>query len=223
MAVLPLYRVKPHIRCFRYAKFPDDFYVIAESTVDQDILSNPRVCDHVWGLNVVPHRRCDGVAVRKESTGERKSIYLHRQIWSIANGPIPDGLTIDHKNQSTLDNRLENLRLATYSQQHANRRRLRTATSPYQGVVYFPEKHNPYLKKRWHAQIRHPGRNPFSLGYYPTPEEAGVAYEVAFRHIFGEFACLEPVPLDSISPDRQQQIRSIVEQKLQSRGLIPTS
>lgn len=223
MAVLPIYRVNETVKSHRYARFPDDFRVIAESIIDAEMLEHLRVSCYRWYLNIVPHRKCVGVVSRKDTeTGTRRTVYLHREIWEIANGGVPAGLTIDHKNQDTLDNRLENLRLATYSQQHANKGRFRTATSPYKGVVYFPPKHHPTLKKRWHAQVRNPGENPFSLGYYLTPEEAGLAYELASRKIFGEFVCLEPVPLDSISPDRQLEIRSIVERKLRDRGLIPS-
>ena len=41
----------------------------------------------------------------------------HRVIWTNSNGPIPSGLTINHKNGIKDDNRLENLELATQSQQ----------------------------------------------------------------------------------------------------------
>lgn len=41
----------------------------------------------------------------------------HRLVWYHLNGPIPEGLTINHKNGIWSDNRPENLELATYSQQ----------------------------------------------------------------------------------------------------------
>jgi hypothetical protein len=43
----------------------------------------------------------------------KKSEYLHRVIWETLNGPIPDGLTIDHINGKRNDNRIENLQLLT--------------------------------------------------------------------------------------------------------------
>lgn len=51
-----------------------------------------------------------------------KSTYLqHRIVWEMHNGPVPEGLTIDHINRDRADNRLENLRLADYSMQNKNK------------------------------------------------------------------------------------------------------
>ena len=41
----------------------------------------------------------------------------HRVVWTHFNSPIPDGLTINHKNGNKEDNRPENLELATHSEQ----------------------------------------------------------------------------------------------------------
>jgi hypothetical protein len=50
-------------------------------------------------------------------------LYMHRFVYTTATGQDPrdDGLTIDHINEFKLDNRMENLRSATQSQQNANR------------------------------------------------------------------------------------------------------
>ena len=46
--------------------------------------------------------------------------YNHRLVWSQVNGPIPVGYEIDHINKIRKDNRIENLRWATQSEQNAN-------------------------------------------------------------------------------------------------------
>lgn len=38
---------------------------------------------------------------------------LNRLVWEAFNGPIPDGLQVNHINENKLDNRLENLNLMT--------------------------------------------------------------------------------------------------------------
>lgn len=46
-----------------------------------------------------------------------KGIQAHRLVWLTFNGPIPYGITINHKNGIKIDNRLDNLELATYREQ----------------------------------------------------------------------------------------------------------
>lgn len=53
---------------------------------------------------------------------DRRKIFLHCLLWEIFNGPIPEGMTVDHINGNRLDNRLNNLRLLTPKEQLKNRR-----------------------------------------------------------------------------------------------------
>jgi hypothetical protein len=39
------------------------------------------------------------------------NLFVHRVVWEIVNGPIPDGFTVDHINNDKQDNRIENLQL----------------------------------------------------------------------------------------------------------------
>lgn len=48
--------------------------------------------------------------------GERRQIRLHRLVWIATYGIPPHGLTIDHRNGNRSDNRIENLRLLTLSE-----------------------------------------------------------------------------------------------------------
>lgn len=47
---------------------------------------------------------------------------VHRIIWTMFNGDIPKGIHVDHINGNAADNHIENLRLATNSQNCCNRR-----------------------------------------------------------------------------------------------------
>lgn len=64
----------------------------------------------------------DYVRLTWSREGKRKSAYAHRIIWELHYGKIPDGYCIDHINGDGLDNRIENLRLATKSQNGQNRK-----------------------------------------------------------------------------------------------------
>lgn len=52
--------------------------------------------------------------------GHRTHALAHRLVWLHFNGPIPDGITINHKNGIRSDNRPENLELATPAEQTAH-------------------------------------------------------------------------------------------------------
>lgn len=64
--------------------------------------------------------------------GKRR--YCHRVIWEMVNGPIPDGLCIDHINGDGLDNRIANLRITTLSGNQRNRRLPKTNRTGTPGV-----------------------------------------------------------------------------------------
>jgi len=91
-------------------------------------------------------------------------------------------ITPDHKNGNGLDNRKENLRLATNKQQAQNARKaLRTTSSKYKGVVYFKR------DKCWRAYIKEAGKQ-IHLGYFKSELLAAKAYNRAAQEYFGEFA-----------------------------------
>ena len=75
----------------------------------------------------IPRPRCGGVPYFDKSNGyvkvdvKGKKHYLHRLLWEEVNGPIAEGMQIDHINGDRADNRLDNLRLATPTQNSANK------------------------------------------------------------------------------------------------------
>lgn len=83
------------------------------------------------GVQVIPceRRRAENrtgriyLQVRVMVDWVRTHCMAHRLVWRHFNGPIQQGLTINHKNGKKDDNRPENLELATYSEQqiHATR------------------------------------------------------------------------------------------------------
>ncbi len=95
----------------------------------------------------------------------------HRLAWFYVHGTWPEHL-LDHINGSPCDNRLDNLRPATYSENQANRKRNRNNRSGFTGVFFVPTKH------RWVASIGG-WKNRTRLGYFTTPHKAAQAYAQA--------------------------------------------
>lgn len=65
-----------------------------------------------------------------------KKFLAHRLIWTMAHGPIPEGMLIDHINGLRSDNRLANLRLVTIAQNNLNQRMHGHNTSGFSGVSW---------------------------------------------------------------------------------------
>lgn len=65
---------------------------------------------------------------------------VHVQVWVAANGPVPKGHHIDHKNGDIHDNRLENLRLATVSQNICNSKLPTDNKTGLKGLVWDPSR-----------------------------------------------------------------------------------
>lgn len=50
----------------------------------------------------------------------RKKTYVHRAVWEMHNGTIPDGFVVDHIDRDRSNNRVENLRVVTHKQNCSN-------------------------------------------------------------------------------------------------------
>ena len=48
--------------------------------------------------------------------GSVKQLFVHRLVWEAFNGPIPEGLEINHMDENPANNRLDNLNLLTHAQ-----------------------------------------------------------------------------------------------------------
>jgi hypothetical protein len=133
--------------------------------------------DYEW-LNRLKWRYNTGYAGRTiGSRKNQKSVYMHRLILQ-----VPDGLETDHINHDTLDNRKENLRICTRSENNCNRANKRN-TSGFHGVHFNKE------YKEWYATIM-VNRLKKYLGNFKTAEEAARAYDKAARELHREFANL---------------------------------
>ena len=116
----------------------------------------------------------------------------HRYIWEIHNGTIPKGLMIDHKDRNTLNNKLDNLRLATREQNAQNRRPPSNCLSKYKGVLNSVNKQKNDCREPWRVGIMKDGVTYTKRGF-KTEEEAALHYNIKAKEFFGEFAYLNVI------------------------------
>ncbi len=108
--------------------------------------------------------------------GLRTTAKMHRQVMRAQTDEM-----IDHRNGNGLDNQKHNLRIASSSQNAANKRARIGSTSEYKGVSW----HKQHGK--WYAAICIKRKQIF-LGLFTDEVEAAKAYDRGAREHFGEFA-----------------------------------
>ena len=112
---------------------------------------------------------------RPTPTRSYATLMLHRLIANAKKGEV-----VDHINRNGLDNRKENLRIATRSTNAANSRHRRDrSTSPYRGVYKRGSIYRTEIRVNT-VLLR--------LGSYVCPKEAALAYDYAAEYHFGAFA-----------------------------------
>lgn len=139
-----------------------------------DVEDFPLVSAYKWRAS--PDCRTFYAHRGQRTNGRYKLIQMHRMILQ-----PPSGIDVDHINGDGLDNRRSNLRLATGSDNNANRIRLLTNTSGRRGVTWHRQ------AKRWQAGITR-YRKRIHLGLFTDLDAAARAYDTAARALFGEFA-----------------------------------
>ena len=110
-----------------------------------------------------------------------RSVKAHRYAWERANGPIPDGMFIDHACHERSCVNPDHLRLATPQQNQQNRSGARS------GRKHDLPRGVTRRERGYQAQVQHNGKR-LCLGTYDTPELASQAAETKRAILFGEFA-----------------------------------
>ena len=107
-----------------------------------------------------------------------KNHRAHRYAYEMANGPIPDGLYIDHVCHNTACVNPAHLRLATPKQNTEHQLGAQTrGTSGFRGVSWHKR------DKRWQATVIHHGKR-VHIGYFHDREEAGAAARAKRNELF---------------------------------------
>lgn len=110
-----------------------------------------------------------------------KKYFAHRLAFLWMTGEIPP--LVDHHDGNPANNRWENLREATHSQNEMNKARKRLNTSGYKGVSFSKR----FQKWRASCSIEGKRRN---LGWFDSAEQAYVAYCNAAQEHYNQFARL---------------------------------
>jgi hypothetical protein len=108
-------------------------------------------------------------------------ILLHRAVWVYHNGDIPDGLFIDHIDGNRQNNLIENLRLASTSQNLYNRGPRRDSLSGIKNVRWNEPTQSWRVKMFIDGKWKH-------FGLFGTIEEADAVARHARERNHGAFA-----------------------------------
>ncbi|MHC4641360.1 MAG: AP2/ERF family transcription factor [Planctomycetota bacterium] len=144
----------------------------------------PRLAKHKWHLAKSPTGSYAVRWKRGPVKNTRRRIWMHRQVIH-----IPRSLLCDHVNCNSLDNRKENLRPATVSQNLCNRTKKKSKSrSIYKGLEW------DRIQRKWKARIQLNNRKIY-LGSFNLEIEAARAYDQAAKKHHREFANLNFPPM----------------------------
>ena len=116
-----------------------------------------KIKDYRWGVTTWGY-----VRAYRQVNGGQKAIYMHKLLLGIQDSDLQG----DHINFDRLDNRKSNLRVATRSENRANRRTgWVKGISGYRGVTWY----DPY--KIWRVRVKVEKREIFTSVVHPIFEE----------------------------------------------------
>lgn len=125
--------------------------------------------------------------------GKTFNLYLHRYILA-----VPDAVHVDHINGDGLDNRRENLRIASRRQNLLNSKGY--GTSGYKYVTAAASGHGFRVNLKVNGRVR-------SFGRFEDAKEAARVADAAARHFFGEFAWTN---FDEITPEAIEIVERVI-------------
>ena len=145
------------------------------------VSSTPYVFTHI------PHP--DGGRTKTGRNKRKTGLMMHHLVL----GKKPEkGMITDHINRNGLDNRKENLRFVTHSQNGANTKARKNSSSQYLGVAWNS------AREQWVVMCQHEGKKHWG-GRFKCEHQAALAYNKKAKELHGEFANLNVVPQEYLA------------------------
>jgi hypothetical protein len=113
--------------------------------------------------------------------GHCKTVKLHRAVASAFLEDFSDKKQVDHIDGDRSNNMVENLRMATNSENKANMKKISGLSSKYKGVYWHK------ATGKWCAAVKKDGR-PIHIGTFCNEVDAARAYDEKVVNLFGEFS-----------------------------------
>lgn len=141
----------------------------------------PRVCTYHEKV-LKPNRNKQGyLRIHVCKLGEKKHLSIHRLVASAFLSEYTEKKPVDHLNGICGDNRLSNIRMATQSENQANRRKGTGHSSKFKGVTWDKE------RETWKCVIMKGWKRVF-IGRFQDEVEAAKAYDEKLFTLSGEFS-----------------------------------
>ncbi len=131
-------------------------------------------------------------------------IQMHRLLLGV-NGD--NTYVVDHIDHNGLNNKRSNLRLCLSAENSWNQEIRRNNTTGYKGVS------RQGTANKYSARVMKHGVS-YDMGWYDTPEEAGIAYDIGALYLHGVYSC--------INFDKEMYVDLNIEAEFKKRHYVPT-
>ena len=159
----------------------EDLYKLFTYRIDGSLIYKTSGSRHLAGATAGYIRNPTGRYPRRHVSINYKIYLVHRLIYLYHWGWLPK--QIDHINNNSIDNRIENLRKSCYYTNARNKTSAKGSSSKYLGVSWRPD------RKHWKAIIWAEGQHLY-LGSSKCEEKSASLYNKAAIKYYKEFANL---------------------------------
>jgi hypothetical protein len=174
--------VKNDWKCMRAIELTQNQFAIVDNEDYEFLNQNKWYASYCPSTNGFYAKRAQYLGI---FNGKQKmtSVRMHRVVMEgVIGRELKQKEFIDHINHDPLDNRRDNLRIATTRQNNQNRKDKFKKSSEYPGVCWSDSRH------KWRASITL-NKKHTHLGYFEDEREAAKAYEQACREEGEELIC----------------------------------